>query len=171
MARLLGTQVTAQSHSCSLMELCLCPLCFCSSLLTIQVHFGWMDGKARAPPQYYRPYYMMWLYAGTCGLVPIIVCMSTIFLQQQSWSKICGVRFEHATFLEACHQRYSDCLFPGGQSRAASLQVTLLPYCVALFAQMIVESAFMRKGGLACDSVVPRSCLDATRITGLADVD
>ena len=47
-----------------------------------------MDGKARVPPQYYRPYYMMWLYAGTCGLVPIILCMSTIFLQQQSWSKI-----------------------------------------------------------------------------------
>ena len=61
------------------------------------------------------------------------------------------------------------CRSPGPQ--AASLQVTLLPYCVALFVQMIVESAFMREGGLACDSVVPCSCLNATRITGLADVD
>ena len=51
-----------------------------------------MDSEARIPPQYYRPYYMMWLYAGTCGLLPIITCISAIFLQQQLWSQICGVR-------------------------------------------------------------------------------
>ena len=51
-----------------------------------------MDSKARTPPQYYRPYYMMWLYAGTCGILPIVTCISAIFLQQQLWSQICGVR-------------------------------------------------------------------------------
>ena len=28
--------------------------------------------------------------------------------------------------------------------------MTLLPYCVALIAQMVIETAFMKKGGQAC---------------------
>ena len=88
---------------------CLSQVCLCCTLNLLKCadHPGAfrlkMDGNARVPPQYYRPYYMMWLYAGTCGLVPFIICISTVFWQQQSWSKICRVRIGHVTSLETCH--------------------------------------------------------------------